>query len=272
MNQNIQPKTRIHKTALISGASSGLGAEMARKFCLEGYDVILLGRDLEKLKKVQATLIQYSGQSACLAFDLNDLINNQTSSKNIKYDEIRHNILNQIQLFSPLSVLINNAGVYQRASFENTNEDIWYQQFNTNFLSAVKLTQLIWPEFIKQNKGSVLNISSSLGLKPVPMTSAYSAVKAAMVNWTQSLACEAGPLGIRVNCICPGIVDTPIHGLQNLETSDKQKTLNLFSSMQLLKEIGQPEDIAEAAYFLGSDLSKWTTGSILTVDGGISLK
>lgn len=115
-------------------------------------------------------------------------------------------------------------------------------------------------------------MASTLGLKPTANTAAYSAIKAAMINWTYSLAQEGGAFNIRANCICPGIVDTPIHSFHSLPADEKEQALKQMTSFQLLSEIGQPEDVAEAAYFLASDLSKWTTASVLSVDGGINKK
>lgn len=246
------------QTVLITGASSGIGTEIAKKFSKEGYDLLLLGRNEDRLKKVQS---ECSGaKSEYLAFDLLEI--------NKHSDAIKA----KLSALSPITILINNAGIYKASTFEATSDSDWVTQFQVNLLSAVQLTKLIWPEFKKNKKGSVLNISSTLGIKPTANTSAYSATKAAMINWTLSLAQEGGANNIRVNCICPGIVDTPIHDFHSMKTEDKKKITDQMSRYQLLNFIGQPIDVAESAYFLASDLSRWTTGSILSVDGGIGIK
>jgi NAD(P)-dependent dehydrogenase (short-subunit alcohol dehydrogenase family) len=247
----------LQQTALVTGASSGIGAEIARKLSREGYDILLLGRDLNKLKSVQALL---TGQSEICAFDLSHFKQHQNL------------ILEKLLLLPPLSILVNNAGIFHRALFEETSDEVWMQQFQVNLLAAVQMTRLIWPFFKEQRKGSVLNIASTLGVKPSEMTSAYSAIKAAMINWTLTLAQEGGKFNIRANCLCPGIVDTPIHSFHHLPLEEKNKILTQMSDLQLLSLIGTPANIAEAAYFLSSDLSQWTTGSILHIDGGINIK
>lgn len=242
---------------IITGASSGIGAEIAREFSKHGHFVILLGRSLEKLQAVQKSL---TGESKMFAFDLKDLNANADT------------LLKSFEKIPPLEILINNAGIYSQAGFAKTTPETWLEQFTINLLAPVQLTQLIWPIFTKNKKGSILNISSSLGIKPSPNTSAYSAMKAAMNNWTITLAQEGAAYNIRANVICPGIVDTPIHGFHSMELPEKNRVTTQLAKLQMLNFIGEPTDIAKASYFLASDESKWTTASLLSVDGGIGLK
>lgn len=246
------------KTVIVTGASSGIGAEIARRFSKENYNLLLLGRNEGKLRKVQQDC--QPAVSQILAFDLSQLSHHK--------QEIQDKLSG---LPSP-SILINNAGIFSTGSLLETSDNVWQEQFQTNLFSAVQLTKIVWPFFLKNKSGSILNISSSLGVRPTAFTGAYSASKAAMINWTQSLAQEGGPLGIRVNCICPGIVDTPIHSFHSLPADEKGKAVSQMTNLQLLNFLGQTADIAEAAYFLASEHSRWTTGSNLIVDGGIGLK
>lgn len=169
----------------------------------------------------------------------------------------------------PLLGLVNNAGVFDRVSFVNTPDAVWERQFQANLLSAVRLTRELYPDLKQATPSAVLNISSTLGIKPVADTSAYSAVKAAMVNWTKTLAIEWAAEGIRANCICPGLVDTPIHAFH--QTKEDDKTRLAAHAMQPLGRMGVPADIADAAWFLMSPSSSWTTGTVFSIDGGISL-
>lgn len=247
-----------NQTVLITGASSGIGAEIAKKFAREGYDLFLLGRNEERLKKVQSECAQ--AKTEILVCDLTEI------------NKFSESIKKKLATLSPITILVNNAGIYKPGSFLETSDADWVSQFQVNLLSAVQLTKLVWPEFKKNKKGSVLNISSTLGIKPTSGTGAYSATKAAMINWTLSLAQEGGAYNIRVNCICPGIVDTPIHDFHSMDSETKNKITSQMSSYQLLNFIGQASDVAESAYFIASDLSPWTTGSVLSVDGGIGIK
>ena len=130
--------------------------------------------------------------------------------------------------------------------------------------------QQIYPLMKPAFSHNIVNVSSTLGLRPTADTSAYSATKAAMVNWTHSLALGLGAQNIRANCVCPGLVDTPIHPFHDQPAERKQITLQKMAHMQPLGRIGTPEEIAKAIYFLACEDSSWTTGSVLSVDGGIN--
>ncbi|MEI7973700.1 MAG: SDR family oxidoreductase [Bdellovibrio sp.] len=168
-------------------------------------------------------------------------------------------------------VLVNNAGVFESHSLLENDLKIWHRMFDTNLFAAVRLTQLILPFMISLKRGSIVNISSALGLNTIPNTGAYSASKAAMNMWSQSLALEMGKYGIRVNTICPGLVDTPIQDFHFQQGEQKTETLQKLAGLQPMGRIGTPQDVASAAYCLGSETSSWTTGSNLVVDGGINL-
>lgn len=250
--------TYENQTVLITGASSGIGAAIAKRFAAAGYELLLLGRDERKLAQVKSECKNLKTET--LAFDLANFRNHQAELEK-KLTEL-----------APVSVVINCAGVFHQSTFEENTDDIWLHQFQVNFFSAVQLVQFLWPTLKKYRKGSIVNIASTLGIKPTAHTMAYSAAKAAMINWTLSLAQDGGFHNIRANCVCPGIVDTPIHQFHFMDPEQKKESTNQILKMQLLQELGKPEDIAEAAFFLGSDLSRWTTGSTLNVDGGIHIK
>ncbi len=244
-------------TVVVTGASSGIGAAIAIEFSKHGHHVVLLGRSLEKLISVQA---KCKSQTTLLAFDLKNL------------QEHAAELLKALDNKPSLEILINNAGVYHQESFAKTTDDVWEEQFYINLLGPVQLTRLLWPILTKNKKGSILNISSTLGIKPVANTSAYSAMKAALNNWTITLAQEGGAYNIRANSICPGIVDTPIHAFHTMAPEEKLRVKTQMSKLQMISNIGTPEDIARSAYFIASDQSAFTTASILTIDGGIGLK
>ena len=248
-----------NETAIITGASSGIGAATALKLSNEGYDLLLLGRNLENLEKTKKACVG-SGKIEVLNFDL----------KNVA--QHKNQIETQILKLSKPTLLVNNAGIYKPNNFADSDISLWLEQFQVNLFAAVQLTQIIWPYFVKNKKGSIINISSTLGVKPTANTGAYSASKAAMNNWTISLAQDGGSHNIRANAICPGIVDTPIHSFHSQPKEKSDVIKSRMAEFQLLDFIGQPEDIAEAVYFLGSDLSKWTTGTIMNIDGGINIK
>lgn len=244
-------------SVIITGASSGIGAATAKLFSQKGYFVYLVGRNEANLIKTKNECGKYSKHFVC---DLNN--HDQTSGmiQEILKDSNQH----------PVTILINNAGIFERTKFEEDFSS-WNRMFETNLFSAVYLTQLVYKYFQTNHQGSIVNVSSTLGLKPGAETLAYSASKSAMNSWTQGLAIEAAAFNIRVNAICPGIVDTPIHSFHSLPQDKKNKALESLNTLQPLGRVGLPEDIAKSIYFLASDESNWTTGALLSVDGGINL-
>jgi NAD(P)-dependent dehydrogenase (short-subunit alcohol dehydrogenase family) len=247
----------MKKAALITGASSGIGQATAIEFARQGYFIYLMGRNKDRLEE---TALQCPAGACILSCDLND-----PAAVEKRLKEIYENPIYRLE------VLVNNAGIFKTHSTEEGSDDIWLEQFQTNLLGSVRLTRLLMPYFKKNQKASIVNVSSTLGLKPSSNTAAYSAMKAAMISWTKSMAQEVGAFQIRVNCVCPGLVDTPIHSFNAMPGPQKQAALEQMAKLQPLGRIGTPQDLAKSIYFIGSDLSPWTTGAILSVDGGINL-
>jgi short-subunit dehydrogenase len=250
----------MKEAVVITGAGSGIGEATAYKFASEGFDLLLIGRSSEKLEKVKT-------QSQ--ARNIN--IKVETLSIVLKdFDPVK--LKDKLTKLSPPTILVNNAGVYTQNKPDDANIDVWKEMFEVNVFGSVKITQSMWSIFKENKKGSIVNVASTLGVKPTPNTSAYSASKAAMINWTLSLAQEGGEFGIRANSICPGIVETPIHDFYSAPASAKDKIYSGITALQLLKKMGRPEYIAESIFFFGSEQSTWTTGAIHNIDGGINIK
>ncbi|MCB0361398.1 MAG: SDR family oxidoreductase [Bdellovibrionales bacterium] len=245
------PKS-VPPCVLISGASSGIGFETARIYSANGYEVWLLGRSQKKLELAAKEL---KGVTQVFPCDLSDLR---------QVEQVGLNILSTMQ-GKPLKCLIHNAGFIKRAAFTESTPHEWEESFHVHVLGPVILTQKLLSLMYSVAPAYIVNVSSNLGIHPIAQTSSYSASKAAMLNWTRSLALELAPQKIHVNAIAPGIVETPIHGQWN----DQMK--NHMDQLQPLERVGKASEIARSIYFLGSEQSSWTTGSVLTVDGGISL-
>lgn len=248
----------MKKAVLVTGASSGIGAATAIEFSKNGYFAYLMGRDKERLQEVA---LKCRSGASIVSCDLTD-----EAALNKRLSEVLGAKIHRVEC------VVNNAGIYENNSTESGSDDLWRKQFEVNMLGPIRIVRAFFPYFKEMGGGSIVNISSTLALRPQGPNLAYSSVKAALVNWTSSLALEGGPLNIRANCICPGLVDTPIHSFHSLPEAQKKEALGKMSGLQPLGRIGTPEDVARAAYFLGSDLSSWTTGAVLAVDGGINLK
>lgn len=241
------------KTVFITGASRGIGAETALLFAKKGFKINILGRNPQRLQEVLSKCENASGTSGHEAFavDLSNIEELYKFCENYLHAPGRQ-----------LHTLINNAGIFDYKRFEDQTVSDWDNLYRTNLLGPIVLTQKLLP-LLKQNSGSIINVSSSLAHTPIANTAAYSAMKAAMNNWTKTLAIELAPYQVRVNSISPGIVDTPLHDFKTEEDR------NSAGQQHLLKRVGQPLEVAESLFHIAH--AEWMTGSDLILDGGISL-
>lgn len=226
---------------------------MAETFSANGWNVLMVARNEARLQELQDKLTN----AQYLTCDLSD-------QKQIKESEAK------LKAFGPIDALINNAGVYMPCSVDQDNDSVWDQQYQTNLMGPVRFTRVFWHQ-LKQTRGTILNISSTLALRPIQNTAAYSALKAALNNWTMALALEGAPHGINVNCICPGLIDTPIHSYFGSDKPKDKETYKAVQNLQPLGRTGKPQDVAAMALQLCSPASEWITGSIISIDGGILL-
>ncbi len=248
----------LSKLALVTGASRGIGAEIAHQLDKMGYNVLLTGRNEERLKTVAD---QLKNPSFIFKGDLS------SSETVLSLAEFTKSLLKSHGL--KLEILINNAGLYNASVFDQESFENLERHFEVNCISPMKLCLALKEELKETKSAVVVNISSTLGNKPVRGTLSYSASKAALNNWTKGLALEWAEFGIRVVGICPGIVDTPIHSFHNESDSSEIKTQ--MHKAQPLGRLGAPEDIANVVSFLVSNQASWVTGTLWDVDGGISL-
>jgi NAD(P)-dependent dehydrogenase (short-subunit alcohol dehydrogenase family) len=241
---------------LITGAGTGIGAATARIFSDNGHDVVLTGRRRHVLEETAEVL---PGKTHVIPADLTDL------------SEIQALIKEATRQVPHLGILVNNAGIYSRGEFLKTGDREWTSMFESNLMSVVRITREIVPHFQKNSAGAIVNVSSTAGLRPLAGLAPYATVKAAVISLTQCLALELAPSQIRVNAVCPGIIETPIHGFEKLDKAAAEKVKKQMSAMHPLGRMGQPEDVAWAIYQLCAEQAGWMTGVILPVDGGISL-
>lgn len=244
-------------SVLITGAGSGIGAACARAFSQLGFRVLLLGRSRDKLEK---TAQQLSTPSQLLAIDLCQ----------DDFSQVFENFLSHAQLDKyPLASVINNAGVFKKQAFVDSTDSDWMDIFRTNLLGPVRVARCCFKYLKACPNSSLVNVSSTLSFRPMAGTAPYSALKAALNQFTQVLALEWAPMNIRVNVVSPGIVDTPIQSFHT--TAKDHPARKMAENAQPLARVGKPEEIAQAVVFLATENSAWTTGAQLNVDGGISL-
>jgi 3-oxoacyl-[acyl-carrier protein] reductase len=241
------------KVAVVTGASKGIGAAIARQLAAEGAAVVVnYSSSKDGADRVVAEITGSGGKAVAVQADV------------AKEADVRRLFADAKKAFGRLDVLVNNAGVYEFLPLEAVTAEHFHRQFNLNVLGLILATQeaakLFGPE-----GGSVINISSVVATAAPPNSSVYSATKAAVDAVTRSLAKELGPRKIRVNAINPGMVETEgTHGA-GITASEMRKQIE---SQTPLGRIGQPRDIAPAVVFLASPDAGWITGETLYIAGG----
>lgn len=246
------------RVALVSGGGSGIGRATARAFARDGARVALLGRSEARLKETAEEMPE--GHALLV------------TGHQERPSDARSAVEKTVETWGRLDILVNNAGEYRPGTLAETTPEEWTHGLEVNLSGPFLLTQAALPHLRRSGSGVVVNVSSTLGLRPVPGVLAYSVAKAGLVMLTQATAIEEAPHGVRAVAICPGVVDTPIHRKRLDDAREHEKFLEEAGTLHPLGRVGRPEEIAELILFLASDASAWTTGSIIPIDGGISLR
>ena len=241
----------MSKTVIVTGGSRGIGAAISSLFAEEGFNVIVNYNASEAMCMELCNKLTDKGFS-CKPFKA-DISDPEQANSLIKF---------AIDSFGSLDVLINNAGISEFSLFTDITDEQWNKMISVNLTGTFNTCRAAAKEMIKNHSGSIVNISSMWGLSGASCEVHYSASKAGVIGLTKALAKELGPSNIRVNCIAPGVIKTDMTVLLTPETFEslKQETP--------LMRIGDPTDIANAAFFLSSDKASFITGQILSVDGG----
>ena len=242
------------KVAIVTGASKGIGAEIAKELAAAGAAVVVnYSSSREDANRVVSEITSKGGKAVAIQANL------------AQPADIQRLFAEAKKAFDRLDILVNSAGVYEFAPLENVTPQHFHRQFDLNVLGLLLATQEAARHFGSAG-GSVVNISSVVAALAPPYTSVYSATKAAVNAVTRSLAQELGPRGIRVNAVNPGMVETEGVKSAGISESDFRKQIE---SQTPLGRIGQPADIAPAVVFLASPDSGWITGESLFISGGL---
>ncbi|RWY54291.1 SDR family NAD(P)-dependent oxidoreductase [Mucilaginibacter gilvus] len=241
------------KVAIVTGGASGLGFATAKKLTENNIRTVIIGRDEVKLKQAVSLLGELCSYRA---FDLSDIAG---------IPGLVSNIVNE---FGGPDILVNNAGINQKKPFVEVTDSDFKQIIQTNLTAVFVLSREVVKHMVEAGSGSIVNISSMASQYGIPYVIAYTASKAAIEGMTRAMATELSPQGIRVNCVAPGFIATDMSAkaLDN-DPNRKQKVL----SRTPMGKLGEPNDIAEAIFYLSTEASKYVTGVILPVDGGNSI-
>ena len=244
------------KVALITGGTSGIGEATAVLFAQEGARVAITGRSLQRGQKVVKAIERAGGKAIFLESDVRSA------------EHCRRAVDETLKAFSRLDVLFNNAGVYYPHTTLDCTEEEWDLHIDINLKGTFLMSKYALPPMIAQGSGVIINNSSGWGLVGGDAAVAYCASKGGVVLLTKAMAIDHGRQGIRVNCICPGDVDTPMLPEDARMRGLKLQDYLAGAANRPMGRIGTPEEIAKAVLFLASDDSSFITGVALAVDGG----
>lgn len=246
------------KTALVTGATRGIGKAIALKFALEGANIAFTGRGEtdEQKATMEATRQEVEALGVkCVAYSGN-------ASDFAQAEEIVKSIKEE---FGTIDILVNNAGITKDGLLLRMTEEQWDAVINVNLKSAFNFIHACVPFMMRQRGGSVINMSSVVGVHGNAGQANYAASKAGLIALAKSLAQEMGPKGIRANVLAPGFIETDMTSALSDEIREEWK------KKIPLRRAGQVEDIANAALYLASDLSSYVTGQVIQVDGGMNM-
>lgn len=242
----------IHKTALVTGAGTGIGRAVAQRFAQEGAKVLILGRTEATLKETAATNENISYMVA-----------------DIEKDEDLARVVDILHTqFGKLDVLVNNAGWAPVTPFSEVKMEEYDKVFSINVRALVNMTLHVLP-MLKQSKGSIINMSSVICKNHLENMSMYAGTKSAVEIFTQIWAKELAKDGVRVNAIGVGSIETPIYGKTELSDQGMKEHISNITKAIPQGRFGKPEDIAAVAAFLASEEAGFITGSIYGIDGGL---
>jgi len=244
------------RVALITGGTSGIGSATAALFAREGAAVAFTGRSRERGEEVAQAIADAGGRALFIQADVR------------MADDCRRAVEETLEHFGSIDVLFNNAGVFHPKTVPECTEEEWDETIDSSLKGAFLMSKFALPSMIERGSGSIIHNSSGWGILGGNRAAAYCAAKGGLIVMAKAMAIDHGPDGIRVNCVCPGDVDTP------MLTDDAEKRgmawedYHAGAADRPLGRIGTPEEIARAVLFLASDEASFITGEALVVDGG----
>jgi NAD(P)-dependent dehydrogenase (short-subunit alcohol dehydrogenase family) len=252
------------QVVIVTGGSSGIGAAAVRRFAAEGAGVVIAARDPEKAAAVVNEVRNAGGEASFIQTDVR------------QQEQLEACVQETLDRHGRIDVVFNNAGAGWHGSWSESSESL-HEMLETTLTATWRMCKLVVPHMEAQGGGAIVNMSSILAVggtlpdyNPLHnIVLSYGASKGAIESYTRALAVEVGPLNVRVNCVRPGWIPTPLTAAGRRRTEELTKPF--FVSRQALHTPGQPEDVAEAALFLASSHARFITGQVLAVDGGYTL-
>ena len=242
--------------ALITGAGSGIGAAVAVRLARRGVRVALLGRTESRLEATAREIRQSQSADVIVIAAHQE----QESDVNRAADAVT-------EAFGGIDILVNNAAIYEAGTVAETSTDSWDHILEVNLRGPFLLTRRFLPQMRERGGGVIINVASTLAERPLAGYAAYSTSKAALLALTRCVALEEATHGIRSVAICPGVVDTPIHGTEE----ERREAMHRMAAFHPLGRVGTADEVARWIDRLASADASWITGTVFTIDGGVSL-
>lgn len=241
---------------VVTGGESGIGAATCRRLAPSGASIVIAGIQNDNGRSIEAELREQGYEATFMETDV-------SSEKSVQ----KLAQMTRITYGDP-TVVVNNAGVALVKCLHETNEDEFDHLIGVNLKGIYLTSRVFVPSMLQNGKGIIVNIASQLGVVAAPRFAVYAATKGAVINLTKAMAVDYASHGIRVNCVCPGAVETPLLLNQFADTSGPQGSIDDLIGMHPIGRIGKPDEIAAAIEFLCAEGSSFMTGSAVVVDGG----
>lgn len=244
------------RVAIVTGAAAGIGKATAELFAKEGAHVVVLDKNGAGAEAVANEIAQRGGTAVARTTDVS------------RAQEVEAAVALALERFRTIDVLVNNAGIEFKRPVEHTTEDEWDHVLAVNLKSVFLMSKQVIPTMKGNRRGAIVNNSSVGYFIAAANSSAYGASKAGMMALTRGMALELAPFNIRVNAVCPGVIDTPMNERNLMRADDAEAMRRSWFEVTPLNRLGRPEDVANAILFLACDESDFITGTPLIIDGG----
>jgi len=249
-----------NKVTIVTGAGMGMGKAIAAAFAQEGASVAVVDINAEAGNGTVKAIRAQGGHAIFIEADVS------------KAADAQRIAVETVAAFGGIDILVNNAGIQHYGSVVETTEEEWDRVLGVNLKSLFLCSKYCIPEIQKQGGGAVINIASVQGLASQARVAPYSASKGGAISLTRNMAIDFASRNIRVNCVCPGSIDTPMLRWAAELTDDPQRAVREWGEVHVLKRVGQPEEVAQVVLFLASNRSSFVTGAAYVVDGGLTIQ
>lgn len=251
----------MSRVALITGGTSGIGLAAARLFAADGWQVAVMGRNPERGREAAAVLAEHGKNIGCVKYLQGDVA---------RTADCQRAVAEAAEWGGRLDALINSAGIYFERALEDMEEGAFDELLGINLKGTYFMTKYAVEIMQGQGSGCIVNVSSDAGLQGNLLCSAYCASKGAVNMFTKAMALELGPLGIRINAVCPGDVLTPLTEAQLAQYPDRQQALGEMGSIYPLGRIAEADEVAAVIKFLASEGAGFVNGALWSIDGGLT--